>query len=1199
MEDGLSSHRGPLTPADAPAVITDTGGGSRPGGPESAPVAAVGPGGLTDPTADDRVDCCLYFLHPAGNRAKRIDVEVMRRLQQYTAVIPCLAKVDAMTEDERAACCAAIRDQLTSEGIAPVPLKLDEGESGSVRAGAGASSGGTSAALLASRKALERLGGSAAEAGGGEGRGGPGGQPVQPLCIASSCVVRGGEPVRVYEWGICRLASVSDMAALIQNFSDISVVLSLKRNTEAVSSSLTSSGRPVTSGSADASDPLRSRSMAVSGDKAGDPGYGEGAGGPWAANPGLSDKLVPGSALKPSRLRLGKVGSWLKLLALYVLLVSCLRAPVTTHFLSAAIPAKLWRLAGVRGAPALSQANKGPSVEAPNDARDGEAASAGHVDSEHRGFLRLLDRFDAEAPVDVISDSGRPILFGIGREMAPVRLPLCAPYVVKVPTRHGALFRPSDSGRGGMDMISIDPKRPRGGAALPDFYFSYAASDAVCLKQVCTDEFILAFPCVWPAKQQRVRVTVWRAHEARPHLLEVHRKNLILPAGEASAPLANAFHVSEGNFLEMNQETEFLSLQLHIYALTGTIKIQDEARAGVYNSEAEVVMESAQSLYVSAWAPLLNAILKTLEYRRGPEGPPAFSLDEEDKARGGAGGSNQDRINAVLTLFRAGAAPLVEKVSLPVELQESAAASRCSADGSVFENGDIGLSEAEILVRCLDSTGQPFAGSNDRVEAVLRAMGVTQRIMLSPGEQRVPGSSNAPVFRARLLRPNVPFDLMIMVNGEALAQGPSHMTVEKAMLCEGPLSDQGGEPVPQARDPAMYNAMATAGGGSGGDAAGTGQLLSADAAADGARADAGRGAQPGGNLAGWFMKRLGYGDASGGGGGAPNAGAGVDSSSTSGGGADGLQQYGANGLPRGQMSENGVAEDMDGGPEVPVVAAHGATPSIRRAGGSFATGGRGTGGGGHGASGKGGGAKGHGGAGHTRGGAGARSKGAGGGAGPRGHAVPSVRMAGLGRGSLPGVKGLEPAWAAGSTQDVPAVDGAVGSEFDEGGDDSQGGGDDGADGEDVGGLAEGQEAGDVVDAGEEGADEGTDDGGANGGGDLGEENNGAVEGVVPAQVSIVKKEEPNAMDPQALFRSLVKPGKNKVMQIAKAAANRGSKKARGSGAGGEGSQSNEFVEMSDISEADLVQAGTGQEGGVGDGEELLAEGSTGTVYEDR
>ena len=49
---------------------------------------------------DTRVHACLYFLAPTGHGMKRLDLEVMKRLQDKVNIIPVIGKADSFTKDE-------------------------------------------------------------------------------------------------------------------------------------------------------------------------------------------------------------------------------------------------------------------------------------------------------------------------------------------------------------------------------------------------------------------------------------------------------------------------------------------------------------------------------------------------------------------------------------------------------------------------------------------------------------------------------------------------------------------------------------------------------------------------------------------------------------------------------------------------------------------------------------------------------------------------------------------------------------------------------------------------------------------------------------------------------------------------------------------------------------------------------------------
>ncbi|WIA22266.1 hypothetical protein OEZ85_004588 [Tetradesmus obliquus] len=56
------------------------------------------------------ITACIYFLPPHG--PFRLDLALMASLAKHAAVLPVVGKADAMTADEAAACCAAVRHML-------------------------------------------------------------------------------------------------------------------------------------------------------------------------------------------------------------------------------------------------------------------------------------------------------------------------------------------------------------------------------------------------------------------------------------------------------------------------------------------------------------------------------------------------------------------------------------------------------------------------------------------------------------------------------------------------------------------------------------------------------------------------------------------------------------------------------------------------------------------------------------------------------------------------------------------------------------------------------------------------------------------------------------------------------------------------------------------------------------------------------
>ena len=50
--------------------------------------------------SDTRVHACLHFLAPTGHGMKRLDMEVMKRLQDKVNIIPVLGKADSCTREE-------------------------------------------------------------------------------------------------------------------------------------------------------------------------------------------------------------------------------------------------------------------------------------------------------------------------------------------------------------------------------------------------------------------------------------------------------------------------------------------------------------------------------------------------------------------------------------------------------------------------------------------------------------------------------------------------------------------------------------------------------------------------------------------------------------------------------------------------------------------------------------------------------------------------------------------------------------------------------------------------------------------------------------------------------------------------------------------------------------------------------------------
>lgn len=72
---------------------------------------------------DTRVHCCLYFIPPSGHSLSSLDVEVLRRLDKVTNVVPIIAKADTLTIEERDAFKERIRADLNDHGIKTYPLE--------------------------------------------------------------------------------------------------------------------------------------------------------------------------------------------------------------------------------------------------------------------------------------------------------------------------------------------------------------------------------------------------------------------------------------------------------------------------------------------------------------------------------------------------------------------------------------------------------------------------------------------------------------------------------------------------------------------------------------------------------------------------------------------------------------------------------------------------------------------------------------------------------------------------------------------------------------------------------------------------------------------------------------------------------------------------------------------------------------------
>lgn len=71
---------------------------------------------------DTRVHCCLYFIPPSGHSLSSLDVEVLRRLDKVTNVVPIIAKADTLTMEERDTFKERIRADLKDHGIKNYPL---------------------------------------------------------------------------------------------------------------------------------------------------------------------------------------------------------------------------------------------------------------------------------------------------------------------------------------------------------------------------------------------------------------------------------------------------------------------------------------------------------------------------------------------------------------------------------------------------------------------------------------------------------------------------------------------------------------------------------------------------------------------------------------------------------------------------------------------------------------------------------------------------------------------------------------------------------------------------------------------------------------------------------------------------------------------------------------------------------------------
>ncbi|XP_003384519.1 PREDICTED: neuronal-specific septin-3-like [Amphimedon queenslandica] len=70
---------------------------------------------------DTRVHCCLYFIPPTGHCLRPIDIEFMKRLDEFVNIVPVIAKSDTLTIEERDAFKARIREDLTFHNIRIYP----------------------------------------------------------------------------------------------------------------------------------------------------------------------------------------------------------------------------------------------------------------------------------------------------------------------------------------------------------------------------------------------------------------------------------------------------------------------------------------------------------------------------------------------------------------------------------------------------------------------------------------------------------------------------------------------------------------------------------------------------------------------------------------------------------------------------------------------------------------------------------------------------------------------------------------------------------------------------------------------------------------------------------------------------------------------------------------------------------------------
>merc|ERR1711860_31927 len=67
---------------------------------------------------DKRGDVCLYLLPPTGHGVKKIDMESLKRIQNFVTVIPCVAKADSFIEEELFELKQQIKQQLKQNKVA-------------------------------------------------------------------------------------------------------------------------------------------------------------------------------------------------------------------------------------------------------------------------------------------------------------------------------------------------------------------------------------------------------------------------------------------------------------------------------------------------------------------------------------------------------------------------------------------------------------------------------------------------------------------------------------------------------------------------------------------------------------------------------------------------------------------------------------------------------------------------------------------------------------------------------------------------------------------------------------------------------------------------------------------------------------------------------------------------------------------------